>query len=323
MPRLTKNTSLEWKADPSGSFNSYAVSGLNYDPNQALNITNNNFVGAYQSDKDRVGGKFTGVSFTSELRGFDASTGGPVPEGVWLQACGFERADDGSPLVEEWTYTLGDPHDTGDGGDFLAPTAVGHTVDGFKTWIDTPAADVTFNWNATAIPTMEFTARGLYRAAGAADTPAAFLVGAIPVAVGGYGLSVTPSGSSAITTLRVASISYALGNTINERPAVGGSGGFGFAAPRVVSREPVITAVIEMDKTTLTSFEALYNARTRMLWEFTHNAAGAAGNVIDVSFSSHVKAHPTYTDDNGIYMVTLVMQQSIESGATPLTLVFS
>ena len=323
MTRLVKNTSLEWKADPSGSFASYRVADVNFDPNQALNISDNNYVGAYQSDKDRVGGKFTQLSFTSELRGFDASTGGPVPEGAWLQAAGFSAVESGSPTTDLWTFTLGDPHSVTDGGIWVPPAAVGHTVDGFKTWIDTPAADIVFNFPATQIPTMAITARGLYRAKGAADTAAAFVVGENPVAVGGYGLSITPSGSSAITTLRVASIQLALGNVINERPAVGGSGGFGFAEPRIVSRDPIYTAVIEMNKSTLTDFEDLFEDRTQLAWAFTHNTAGAAGNVIDVAFDCHIQTMPTYMDDNGIYMVTLVMQQSIESGATPLTFEFS
>ena len=323
MTRLTKKTSLEWKSDPSGSFNSYRVADVNFDTNQALNISDNNYVGAYQSDKDRVGGKFTQLSWTSELRGFDASTGGRVPEGALLQSAGFAAVESGSPTTDLWTFTLGDPHNATDGGDFVAPASIGHTVDGFKTWSDSPASDIVFNFPATQIPTMAITARGLYRAVGAADTAAAFLVGQNPVAVGGYGLSVTPSGSSAITGLRCSSIQLALGNVINERPTVGGSGGFGFASPRIVSRDPIYTAVIEMDKTTLTNFENLYNLRTLLTWAFTHNTSGSAGDVIDVDFDCHIKTMPTYMEDNGIYMVTLVMQQSIDSGATPLTIAFS
>jgi hypothetical protein len=328
MPSLTRKTSLAWSAN--SVINSFRVFGLNHDVNQILNINNPAYVGAFQSDHGRLGGRFTQINFSSELRG--AYYGSPAdllaPEMALLRACGFSYSKVTSPS-KLTTMALGDPHFTTETPGVLTPITLQKMTDGNLWQADNCVGDVQFNFIANQIATMDFKFKGDYKALPVAASAVSFFVGETPVACQNGSVSI--ANGSTWSSLTIRSLVCAVNNMIPDRPDLNSD--YGFAPFAIVGRDPIYTMVVELPYHIADfSPEAVYEAQDELHISYTHNDGGSAGSEIGVTFDAYIDEQPTPSEDNGMMVYEIKMRQSIDhspgaspgaGNATPLTLKWS
>lgn len=325
--RLTRKSSVEWAAGASGSATSeaaYRVADLNFDNTRFDVITNNNYVGAFQSDHNRVGGRRGFVNFTSEFRGSNVEDY-PAPEMRLLTACGFEETASGAAESIVYSYALGDLHlDSNSPAGILDPVSLKVNNDRLERVFTDCVGSVIFNWTQAQIPTMSFNFEGL--PSGAAYQSASPLPnvtqGTAPAPVQNYALTISGASLGSISGQVIQSINYDLGNIIDPRGDVNGV--FGYSAPIITGREPDITIMIEVTDTGTVDWEAAYiTTQEELLVAFTHQPSGGKNIECVVTFDAYLSENPTLSEVNGKFVYTLKMQQSVDSGATPLTLAFA
>lgn len=325
--RYSRKSSVEWAAGASGSATSeaaYRVADLNFDNTRFDIITNNNYVGAYQSDHNRPGGRRGFVNFVSEFRG-SLITDYPAPEMRLLTACGFDETASGSGGSVVYSYALGNPHlDSNDPAGVLDPIDLKVNNDRLERVFTDCVGSVSFNWTAGQIPTMSFNFEGL--PSGAAYQSASPLInvtsGSAPAPVQNYSLTISGVALGSISSQVVQSINYDLNNNIDPRADVNGT--YGYSAPIITGRDPDITIMIEATDTGTVNWETAFDTtEEELLVTFTHQSGGGKNKECAVTFDTYLSEHPTLSEVNGKLVYTLKLQQSIDSGATPLTFTFA
>lgn len=325
MPSLNRKSALSWSITNGMTVTNknYRTFNVNWDINQINPIKNGNYVGAFQSDRQRIGGRYTMVNFSSELRGFTMAspTASKVPEFPLFQACGFELTHNQIAGDDTFFLTLGDLHFSGEGSGIVAPVDLAKFSDG-KQWIaEDCVGDCTINFPALGIPTVDWNFKGSFTNPIAADAlNYTFQAGKQPYAVGA-GTVVVQNGDT-YNSLVVRSISLALNNEIPDRPDVNAT--FGYADFAIVGREPIYTMVVELPYD-VTDFnpEQLYLNEEQLTVTFKHGPAVGDGDNIAVEFDAYVDEMPVPSDDNGIMVYTIKMRQSIDSGAQALKFTFA
>jgi hypothetical protein len=317
MPILTRKTTLEWSNSiPTPVKNAFRVFDLKHDVNVINPIANANYVGAFQSDHGRIGARSTSISFASELRGY-ITTVAP-PEGMLLQACGFEYAND-SP--GGFSYTLGDIHINAiDGLGDLLPVSLYKNSDGILWSATGCVGDVTINFPEKGIPYFAWDFKGNYVAVPSAQAQSAFYAGKYPVAVKNEGLTFAVEGGSTYTDLVIRSLTLALNNEVVERPSMNAT--YGIDTYVVTGREPIYTMVVEQPYDLDPNWEDLYLDQAEINVSFVHNDGGSTGEQVTVEFDAYIDAQPVASENNGLLVYTLVMRQSIDSGAEALSFHF-
>jgi len=325
--RLVRKTSVSWSAGASGSATAeaaYRVSDLNFDNTRFDIISNNNYVGAYQSDHNRAGGRRGMVNFTSEFRGSNVADY-PAPEMRLLRACGFEETAAGGAGSIYYSYALGDPH--------LASSSPAGILSGANLKVNNDrlqhvfsgcVGNVVFNWTAGQMPTMAFTFEGLPSGSVAEIIAPSINIsqGKTPVPVQNYALTISGASLGVISGQVVQSVTYDVGNIIDPRADINGT--YGYSAPIITGREPDITISIEANATGTVDWETAFSTTAEeLLVSFTHQDGGGKNVECVVSFDAYLSDYPVMSDVNGKFVYTLKMQQSVDSGATPLTLAYA
>jgi hypothetical protein len=247
-----------------------------------------------------------------------------APEMALLKACGFVQAavpvsPGADPAV---AFALSDPHFTGEGSGCVIPIDLYKNTDGNLWRANSCVGDVTFNFIANQIPTMDFKFRGSYVGVPSAVASASFYTGETPVACQGESLSIR--NGSTWSSLVARSLVYELGNIIPDRPGLNAS--YGFDEYAIVGREPTATLVVELPYD-ITDFnpEDVFVDQEELTVSLSHNSGGSAGNLIDIEFDAFIDEQPVASEDNGMLIYTIKLKQAIEEspGSTPFTLTFS
>jgi hypothetical protein len=320
MPTLDQKTALSWIVDPDAPIvqnysECFDVFNINTDTNQIDSVENGSFIGKFQPNRKRIGGRWCKVDFSTYLRGYTATN--HVPEGRLLQACGFKFAGS-SPTG--YTYTLGDLHFSGEGSGDVLPIDFTKEIDN-KYWkaLDC-VGDATLKFASGQVPTIDFKMKGNYNGPIATVTyPATYIPGA--EAASNCDSSLVVTNGSSYSTLVVRSVELALGNVIPARPDMNAT--YGYAPFAITKYIPTYTMVVELPYT-LTDFnpEQVYLNQEQLSVSFTHNTSGSGGDVIDVDFDAYIDEMPVPSDENDMLIYTIKMRQSADTGATNLTLVF-
>lgn len=323
--RLTRKTAVSWIAGSVGTpiaIASYRVADVSLNTEGNMTLANNNYVGAFQPGPNRPGGRWGTLSFTSELRGSDTADT-PPPEGALLRACGFRETNSGTTPSIVYTYTLADPHlTTGDPVGYLDQINFTVNEDRLDRDFTDAVGNVIFNFTAAQIPTMGFAFRMNAPVSAAAEGAAdAYTVGSPPVPVQAEACTLTPSGSSAVANLVISSLIYDVGNFIDPRDDINGT--YGYSDPIITGRNPAITLVVEAPLIATIDFEVLFRAQTDIDVAFTHNVGGGIREEVAVAFTGQISDQPVLSEMNGKFVYTIPMQQSIATGATPLTLTWA
>ena len=318
---------MEWAAGASGSATTeaaYRVQDLNFDNARVDVITNNNSVGAYQSDHNIAGGRRGFVNFTSDFRGSNVADY-PAPEMRLLGACGFDETASGAAASIVYSYAMGNLHlDAGSPAGVLDPIDLKVNNDRLERVYTDCVGNVSFNWTAGQIPKMNFTFEGL--PSGSAYQSASPTIntsqGKNPYPVQAYAMTISGSSLGSISAQVVQSIDYNVNNNIDPRSDINGT--YGYSAPILTGQEPEITIMIEVTDTGTVDWEAAYiTTQEELLISFTHQSGGGKNVECAVSFDAYLSEQPVLSDVNGKFVYTLKLQQSVDSGATPLTFAFA
>lgn len=325
--RRSRESTVEWAAGSSGSETAeaaYRIADLNFDVTRIDVIANNNYVGAAQSDHNRVGGRRGFVNFTSEFRGSNVEDY-PAPEMRLLRGCGFEESVTGAPASKYYTYTLGNLHlETDFPAGILAPIQLKVNRDRLERVVTDCVGNVSFNWTAGTMATMAFSFEGLPSGTAYQSESPLFnhTHGKTPYPAQSYSMTLSGSTLGSISGQVVRSIVYNVNNEIDPRNDVNGT--YGYSAPIITRREPDITIMIDVNDTGTVDWEAAYlSTEEQLLVSFTHQSGGGKNVECVVSFSAYLSEMPVLSEVNGKLVYTLKMQQSIDSGSTPLTLAFA
>lgn len=190
--RYSNRQRAAWIAGTTGTpvgVATYRVANLTPQQERSVELPNTTTVGEDSPAPTRPGGRFMEFGFTSELRG-SGDSNVPPQEGALLRACGFQETA-GVGL----TYTAGDTHLTsGTPAGKTDPVDIEIFQDGLFRKCDECVGNVVFTFEAGALPTYDWSWRGLVIAArkgGIEDfDPPTFVTGELPVPVQSEALNV-------------------------------------------------------------------------------------------------------------------------------------
>lgn len=307
---LTRNRLLLAKAEttygtsaaPAGT-DALLVSNLEVNPLQ-VNLLDRELITPYFGNSEKVvGQRLVEVSFDVELAGSGAAGTAPA-YGAVLMACGFAEAVSAGTSV---TYT---PVST----DFDSVT-LDFNADGTKHLVT--GARGTFSLNVTTgeIPKISFQMIGIYNAASAASAASpTFSNQADPVVVN----------SANTTSVSVLSYSACLESftldLANENPFRQLAGCT--QQVMITDRAPSGQVVIEAPALGTKDYFAAVSGQT--LGDITFQHGQTAGNIVTVTAANCNLDSPTYTDSDGVQMLTLpFMPIPTSAGNDELELVFT
>lgn len=290
MPLLTRRRTILAKTEttygvdptPSGSANAILIRNLNVTPLNA-EVVSRDLVRAYLGNSEQlIASKHVQLDFEVEMAG--SGTAGTAPAyNVLLKACGLAEVDGVSDVV----YS---PVSSGFGS-----ATIYFNIDGVLHKVTGARGNVEFTIGARTIPTMKFTFTGIYNAPSDAALPAV-----------DYSAFQTPLAANTSNTTGFEFFSFAgvleslslnLGNSINYRSLIGSESVI--MTDRMVSG----TAVFEAPLTASKDFFAAALASTLGNLTITHGTT--AGNKFKIDSTRIDIANPTYTDNNGIHMLSV------------------
>ena len=321
--RLSRRISFAWTPGEKGNpttIKAFKTFNHTLNPEKSIAVQNGNLFGKFQADPPRPGGRFMEFGFSSEVRGSDTADV-PPPEMPLLRACGFSETASGSTPAILYAYQHDDLHliDDTPAGD-TEPIDIVITEDRLQRTCKNCVGNARFNFIAGQLATIDWTFRGLLDTGADGATEAAntdFDANSAPVPVQNEGWTIATVDPTT-NLFAVPSFSYDCGNIIDERADMDGE--FGFSQPYIVGREPVINLAIESTLIANVNWEQLYTSRTEVDGLFTHNDGGGLRQELAVSFSGIIAEFPVLADLNGKLVYNIVMNQSIETGATPLSM---
>jgi hypothetical protein len=290
MPLITRRRTILAKiessygvdATPTGSANAILVRNLNVTPLNA-EIASRDLVRPYMGNSEQlIASKHVQLDFEVEMAG--SGTAGTAPAyAPLLKACGFAETDGASDVV----YT---PKSTG-----FDSVSIYFNIDGVLHKITGARGNLEITVNARAIPFMKFTFTGIYNAPSDAAVPSV-----------DYSAFQTPLAANTSNTTDfefysfpgvLESLSLNIGNAINYRSLIGSE------SVIMTDRQVTGTAVFEAPTITTKDFFAAALASTLGNLSITHGTV--AGNKFKIDSTRIDIANPTYTDNNGIHMLSV------------------
>lgn len=290
MPLLTRRRTILAKTEttygvdptPTGSANAILIRNLNVTPLNA-EVVSRDLVRAYLGNSEQlIASKHVQLDFEVEMAG--SGTAGTAPAyAPLLKACGLAETDGVSDVV----YS---PVSSGFGS-----ATIYFNIDGVLHKVTGARGNVEFTIGARTIPTMKFTFTGIYNAPTDAALPSV-----------DYSAFQTPLAANTSNTTDFEFFSFAgvlesltlnLGNSINYRSLIGSESVI--MTDRMVSG----TAVFEAPLTASKDFFAAALASTLGNLTITHGTA--SGNKFKIDSTRIDIANPTYTDNNGIHMLSV------------------
>lgn len=290
MPLITRRRTILAKIEttygvdptPTGSANAILVRNLNVTPLNA-EIASRDLVRPYMGNSEQlIASKHVQLDFEVELAGSGIAGTAPAYAPL-LKACGFAEADGASDVV----YT---PKSTG-----FDSVTVYFNIDGVLHKITGARGNLEISINARAIPFMKFTFTGIYNAPTDAAVPSV-----------DYSAFQTPLAANTSNTTGfefysfagvLESLSLNIGNAVNYRSLIGSE------SVIMTDRQVTGTAVFEAPTITSKDFFAAALASTLGSLSITHGTA--AGNKFKIDSTRIDIANPTYTDNNGIHMLSV------------------
>ena len=246
-------------------------------------IASRDLVRPYMGNSEQlIASKHVQLDFEVEMAG--SGTAGTAPAyAPLLKACGFAETDGASDVV----YT---PKSTG-----FDSVTVYFNVDGVLHKITGARGNLEITVNARAIPFMKFTFTGIYNAPSDAAVPSV-----------DYSAFQTPLAANTSNTTDfqfysfpgvLESLSLNIGNAINYRSLIGSE------SVIMTDRQVTGTAVFEAPTIATKDFFAAALASTLGNLSITHGTV--AGNKFKIDSTRIDIANPTYTDKNGIHMLSV------------------
>lgn len=290
MPLLTRRRTILAKSEtsygvdptPTGSANAILIRNLNVTPLNA-ELASRDLVRPYLGNSEQlIASKHVQLDFEVELAG--SGTAGTAPAyNALLKACGLAETDGVSDVV----YA---PVSSGFGS-----ATIYFNIDGVLHKVTGARGNMEITINARAIPFMKFTFTGIYNAPSDAALPTV-----------DYSAFQTPLAANTSNTTDFSFFSFAgvleslslnLGNEITYRSLIGSE------SVIMTDRKVSGTAVFEAPLTATKDFFAAALASTLGALSITHGTA--AGNKFQIASSRIDIANPTYTDNNGIHMLSV------------------
>lgn len=290
MPLLTRRRTILAKTEttygvdptPTGSANAVLVRNMNITPLNAEMVSRDLVRGYLGNSEQLIASKYVQLDFEVEIAG-SGTAGTPPAYATLLKACGLSEADS---LTDD-IYT---PVSSGFGSATLY-----FNVDGILHKITGARGNVEFTINARAIPFMKFTFTGIYNAP--TDT-------ALPTV--DYSAFQTPLAANTSNTTGFSffghsgvleSLSINLGNEVNYRSLIGSE------SVIMTDRKVSGTAVFEAPTIATKDFFASALSSTLGTLAITHGTT--AGNKFKIDSTRIDIANPTYTDNNGVQMLSI------------------
>lgn len=290
MPLLTRRRTILAKTEvtygvdptPTGSANAILIRNLNVTPLNA-EVASRDLVRPYLGNSEQlIASKHVQLDFEVELAG--SGTAGTAPAyGPLLKACGLAETDGVSDVV----YA---PVSSGFGS-----ATIYFNIDGVLHKVTGARGNMEINIGARAIPFMKFTFTGIYNAPSDAALPTV-----------DYSAFQTPLAANTSNTTGFQFFSFAgvleslslnLGNAVNYRSLIGSE------SVIMTDRQVSGTAVFEAPTITSKDFFAAALASTLGNLAITHGTS--SGNKFQIASSRIDIANPTYTDNNGIHMLSV------------------
>lgn len=268
---------------PTGTANAILVRNMTVTP-LAAEVVNRDLVRPYLGASEQlIASKHVEIEFEVEIAG--SGTAGTAPKyGPLLRACGLAEA------VTAGTNVAYGPVSTG-----FESVTLYHNVDGVLHKITGARGNVEFTFTAGQIPVMKFRMVGLYNAP--TDT-------ALPTV--DYSGFKTPLACNNTNTTGFSFFSYSgalesltmnLSNTVNFRTLIGSE------TVQLTDRRVEGTAVFEAPTIATKDFFSAAIGTTLGALAMTHGTA--AGNKFKIESSNVDIGQPTYTDNNGIVMLSV------------------
>lgn len=314
--RIARYSLVGW--DPSakggsGSVTWYRAKDLTFSPERMDVIDGSDSIGLPTKDIPRVGGRYTEIGFTSEIRPSSADAA-PPPEGALMRSCGFDEDADGV----DFNYLLGNLHATTDAtaGD-LDLVDISIDADRLKYIAPNCVGDMEADFTAARIPFFKWTFRGNV----AALATAATTVGHAEVALGtltaganptacrvGSSITIDPAGAGAAYSPVIEYIRIKLNNEIDPRPDLNTTGGY--AQPRIMSRNPEVSIAVEADLIANWDPVAEFLNQRNQVLAFVHNNGGSAREQLTISFNGTISEPPAMENHNGRLVWAVKMVQT-------------
>lgn len=267
---------------PTGSANAILIRNLNVTPLNAEVVSRDLVRGYLGNSEQLIASKYVQLDFEVELAG--SGTAGTAPAyNVLMKACGLAETDGVSDVV----YA---PVSSGFGS-----ATIYFNIDGVLHKVTGARGNMEVSINARAIPFMKFTFTGIYNAPTDAALPT------VDYSAFQTPLAANTSNTTGFEFLDFAgvleSLSLNLGNEISYRSLIGSE------SVIMTDRKVSGTAVFEAPLTaTKNFFEA---ALASVLGNLTITHGTVAGNKFQIDSSNIDIANPTYTDNNGIHMLSV------------------
>lgn len=290
MPLLTRRRTILAKiensygvdATPTGSANAILVRNLNVTPLNA-EVASRDLVRPYLGNSEQlIASKHVQLDFEVEMAG--SGTAGTAPAySPLLKVCGLNEVDGVSDVVYN-------PVSSG-----FASATIYFNIDGVLHKITGARGNMEISISARAIPFMKFTITGLYNAPSDAALPSV-----------DYSAFQTPLAANTSNTTGfqfysfngvLESLSLNLGNAVNYRSLIGSE------SVIITDRQVSGTAVFEAPLTASKDFFAA--ALDSALGNLTITHGTSAGNKFKIDSTRIDIANPTYTDNNGIHMLSV------------------
>jgi hypothetical protein len=291
MPLLSRRRTILAKIEstygtdsvPTGSANAILVRNMTITPLNA-DMVSRDLVRPYLGTSEQlIAARHVAIEFEVEMAG--SGTAGTAPAyGPLLRACGL------SQTLTASTQAAYSPVSSG-----IESVTLYHNVDGVLHRITGARGNATFNINARAIPTIQFQMTGIYNAPSDAALPTV-----------DYSAFQTPLASNTANTTGFSffsfsgvleSLSLTLGNTVNYRSLIGSE------SVLITDRAVSGTAVFEAPLTAQKDFFAA--ALLSTLGNLSITQGTVAGNKFKIDSSRVDIANPTYTDNDGIHMLSV------------------
>lgn len=322
--RLMSESQLQWAAGTVGTpvaNAAYAVWGLTPTAEYMDMIEGSAHVGSMQRGHSRKGKRYTGVGFTSRLRGAHTSDQAP-PEGAPLRACGFSENSGGTGSGNlAYTYILANQRlltDTPAGA--LDPIDLTHNVSRLERILKDCVGNVRLELVAGEFGLLHFEMAGTVDTGEATDAKSSAAEANLEAQTDGSAaypwqnssLTIKVGSDGAVSSLLVPSFEINAGNKIVQQPD--GNGVFGVSAARLAGRLPTATIQVRADEESVINFEDAAAAESIIEIKGTINPSGGVRQMIKFGWRGYIQGMPQPEDADSLGYYPVTMEQSETSG---------
>ena len=268
---------------PTGVANAILVRNMTITPLSA-EMVSRDLVRPYMGNSEMlVASKYVGIEFEVEMAG-SGTAGTAAKYSPLMRACGL------SETITVGTQVIYAPVSSG-----FESVTLYHNIDGVLHKITGARGNAEFTINARAIPVIKFTFTGIYNAPSDAALPTVDYTGfQTPIAAN----TTNTTGFTMMSFSGILeSLSLTLGNTVNYRSLIGTE------AVLITDRAVSGTAVFEAPLIASKDFFAAALSNALGALSITHGTV--AGNKFKIDSSLIDIGQPTYTDNDGITMLSV------------------